>query len=59
MNLLVAFFYPFKGVRGGIHIFNFKETTRHKMKALTYIINTIPGIVGAIFRILTVHFQMR
>ena len=36
MNLLVAFFYPFKGVRGGTaHVFNFKETCRNSRMAMT------------------------
>lgn len=48
MNLLVAFFYPFKGVRGGTRIFNFKATVRSSRTVMTCILNVIPGSVGAI-----------
>ena len=60
MNLLVAFFYPFKGVRGGTaQIFNFKETSRNSRMAMTCILNGIPGSTGAIDGILVPRFQIR
>lgn len=60
MNLLVAFFYPFKGVRGGtIHTFNFKENSRGSRKAVTCILNVMPGSTGASYGIPVTHFQTK
>lgn len=59
MNLLVAFFYPFKGVRGGTHIFNFKKSIRSSRKAMTCISIVVPGCIGAIWRIPVIHVQTR